>query len=70
MKRFRSNLPFGEWNREELCSWFAEQGIGYVLQDSKSWPSSGKDLICSSISDIDDKFKFKVSPINMHFYNE
>lgn len=57
---FRLNLPFGEWNRQDLCDWFTDQGIDYVLIESKLWPTSGKDLICSSISDIDQKFKFKV----------
>lgn len=59
-KSFRLNLPFGEWNRQDLCDWFADQDIDYVLIESKLWPTSGKDLICSSISDIDEKFKFKV----------
>lgn len=54
-------MPFGEWTRKELCGWLAAQDIEYVLMESKSWPTSGKDLICSSISDIDEKLKFKVS---------
>jgi len=44
-----------------LRDWFAEQGIDYVLEGSKLWPTSGRELISSSISEIDEKFKFKVS---------
>ncbi|VVC44160.1 Hypothetical protein CINCED_3A002960 [Cinara cedri] len=54
-----NNLPFCEWNRQQLTDWFAEQGIDYVLQESTVWPASGKDLISSSINDICQKFKFK-----------
>ncbi|XP_060847571.1 liprin-beta-1-like isoform X2 [Rhopalosiphum padi] len=54
-----SNLLFSELNRQQLHDWFAEQGIDYVLEGSKLWPSSGKELISSSISEIDEKFKFK-----------
>lgn len=57
----KSNLPFEEWNRQELYDWFTQQGINYVLQDSKLCPTSGKELISMSIRDIDEKFKFKVS---------
>lgn len=60
-KYFSSNIPFCELNRQQLNDWLAEQGIDYILQQSKLWPTSGKDLISSSISDIDEKFKFKVS---------
>jgi len=58
---FSSNLLLSELNRQQLRDWFAEQGIEYVLEGSKFWPTSGKDLISSSISEIDEKFKFKVS---------
>lgn len=54
-----SNLLFSELNRQQLRDWFAEQGIDYVLEGSKLWPTSGKELISSSISEIDEKFKFK-----------
>ncbi|XP_022181430.1 liprin-beta-1-like isoform X2 [Myzus persicae] len=54
-----SNLLFSELNRQQLRDWFAEQGIDYVLEGSKLWPTSGKELISSSINEIDEKFKFK-----------
>ncbi|XP_025405556.1 liprin-beta-2-like isoform X2 [Sipha flava] len=54
-----SNLPIVERNRQQLYDWFSEQGIDYILQESKLWPNSGKELISSSISEIDEKFKFK-----------
>ncbi|KAF0767231.1 liprin-beta-1-like [Aphis craccivora] len=54
-----SNLLLSELNRQQLHDWFAEQGIDYVLEGSKLWPTSGKELISSSINEIDEKFKFK-----------
>lgn len=54
-------MPFEEWNRQELYDWFTEQGINYVLQESKLCPTSGKELLSMSMRDIDEKFKFQVS---------
>ncbi|XP_015371374.1 PREDICTED: uncharacterized protein LOC107167006, partial [Diuraphis noxia] len=54
-----SNVLFSELNRQQLRDWFVEQGIDYVLEGSKLWPTSGKELISASIGEIDEKFKFK-----------
>ncbi|XP_050528431.1 liprin-beta-2 isoform X2 [Daktulosphaira vitifoliae] len=53
-----SNVPFSQWDRKLLFEWFSNLRLEYILNQSKSWPILGSDLLSASFKEIDEKIHF------------
>ncbi|XP_066523024.1 liprin-beta-1 isoform X2 [Hoplias malabaricus] len=47
------DTPFGRWNKEQVCAWLQEQGLGLYLNQAQQWLRSGQTLLNASQHDLE-----------------
>lgn len=45
--------PFSRWNKEQVCEWMQEQGLGLYVNQAQQWIRSGETLLNASQHDLE-----------------
>ncbi|CAK6949997.1 liprin-beta-1-like [Scomber scombrus] len=53
------DVPFSRWNKEEVCDWLHEQGLGLYVAQGQSWIKSGQTLLQASQHDLEKELGMK-----------
>ncbi|XP_044928978.1 liprin-beta-1 isoform X6 [Mustela putorius furo] len=55
------DMPFAKWNKEQVCDWLVEQGLGSYVNSGKHWIASGQTLLQASQQDLEKELGIKHS---------
>uniref|UniRef100_A0A673BZT4 Liprin-beta-1-like n=1 Tax=Sphaeramia orbicularis TaxID=375764 RepID=A0A673BZT4_9TELE len=53
------DVPFSQWNKDDVCSWLHEQGLGLYVAQGQSWIKSGQSLLQASQHDLEKELGIK-----------
>ncbi|XP_049892705.1 liprin-beta-1-like isoform X1 [Epinephelus moara] len=53
------DVPFSRWNKDEVCVWLHEQGLGLYVAQGQSWIKSGQTLLRASQHDLEKELGMK-----------
>ncbi|XP_029317832.1 liprin-beta-1 isoform X2 [Cottoperca gobio] len=53
------DVPFSRWNKEEVCAWLHEQGLGLYVAQGQTWIKSGQTLLRASQHDLEKELCIK-----------
>ncbi|XP_030006038.1 liprin-beta-1-like isoform X2 [Sphaeramia orbicularis] len=58
-KHHAVDVPFSQWNKDDVCSWLHEQGLGLYVAQGQSWIKSGQSLLQASQHDLEKELGIK-----------
>ncbi|XP_072320656.1 liprin-beta-2 isoform X5 [Eucyclogobius newberryi] len=53
------STPFGQWSREQVCSWLEDSGLGHYLNLSRQWVENGQTLLSATPQDFEKEMGMK-----------
>ncbi|KAK7913020.1 hypothetical protein WMY93_013231 [Mugilogobius chulae] len=53
------STPFGQWSREQVCSWLEDSGLGHYLNLTRQWVENGQTLLSATPQDFEREMGMK-----------
>ncbi|XP_055010917.1 liprin-beta-2 isoform X1 [Boleophthalmus pectinirostris] len=53
------STPFGQWSREQVCSWLEDSGLGHYINLTRQWIENGQTLLSATPHDLEKEMGMK-----------
>ncbi|XP_055087947.1 liprin-beta-2 isoform X5 [Periophthalmus magnuspinnatus] len=53
------STPFGQWSREQVCSWLEDSGLGHYINLTRQWIENGQTLLSATPQDMEKEMGMK-----------
>lgn len=53
------STPFGQWSREQVCSWLEDSGLGMYINLTRQWVENGQTLLSATPQDFEKEMGMK-----------
>lgn len=53
------STPFGQWSREQVCSWMEDSGLGQYINLTRQWVENGQTLLSATPQDFEKEMGMK-----------